>query len=85
MINLLPKMIINELRLTCALKEYSRVKKGKSIRLAYQHLCVGVWYHGEAPNHPLQIKLLADTYVNYIDLYDEVQVTAKKKKMEWSL
>ena len=45
---------------------------------------MGIWFHVKPPNNLPYMKLIANTNVNYIDLYEEVEVTAKKKndKME---
>ena len=76
----LPRYIRDELRMTCALKGYSKLKTGKAKRLPDQHLAMHKFYHGQTPSHPPQIKLLADAHVNYSELYDEEEVHIKTKK-----
>ena len=75
----LPKYIRDELRMTCALKAYSALKTGKSMRLPDQHAAMDKFFHGKTPTHPAQIKLLAEAHLNYCALYEEMDVTVKKK------
>ena len=77
----LPKHIRDELRLTCALKAYSELKIGKSMRLPDQYAAMDTFFHGNTPPHPPQIKLLSEAHMNYSALYEEVNVTVKTKKV----
>ena len=74
------KYICDELGTTCALKGYSSLKTGKSMKLPDQHTTMDKFFHGKTPTHPAQIKLLAEAHLNYCALYEEVDVTVKKKK-----
>ena len=56
----LPKEIRDELRMTCALRGYSHIKCGKGMKLKQQQKELARFYHGQAPNYPLQIKPLAN-------------------------
>ena len=76
----LPSYVRNELRMTCAMKGYSGIKTGKSMRLPDQYAAMDKYFHCKTPTHPPQIKLLAEGHVNYSALYNEVDVTIKKTK-----
>ena len=66
--------------MTCALKGFSKMKCGKSKKLKSQYEEMSKFYHGDEPNRPSQIKLLANAHINYRDLYDEVIVKCKNKQ-----
>ena len=38
------------------------------------------FYHGQEPNNPSQIKLLANAHINFCELFDEVDAVATSKK-----
>ena len=82
----LPRSIRDELRMTVALKGYSRLKCGKPRRLPDQYSFMEKFFHGIKPSHPPQIQLLAEAHMNYRDLYDEVTypVTNKTTKSKSS-
>ena len=50
------------------------------MKLLDQHAAMEKFYHGHTPTHPPQIKLLAEVHMNYLSLYDEIDVTIKGKK-----
>jgi len=75
----LSKFIRDELRMTCVLKGFSHIKCGVGKKLKTQEIELGRFFHGHAPNHPSQIKLLADASYNYRDLYDEERLISTKK------
>lgn len=77
----LPRYIRDELRMTCALKEYLSLKTGKSRRLPDQYLFMEKFYHGKVPSHPAQIQLLAEGRLSYRNMYDVVSVKVTKKKI----
>ena len=77
----LPRYIRDELRMTCALKGYSSSKSGKSRRVPEQFAFMDKFFRGKAPSHPPQIKLLAEGHLNYREMYEEVDVTVKKKRL----
>ena len=75
----LPKSIRDELRMTCALKGYSDIKCGKSRKMAEEYERLSQFFHGKLPNHPPQIKLLAEANLNYRELHDEKNLTVTNK------
>ena len=75
----LPTNICTELRMTCALKGYSKLKCDDSKMLQNQQDALSKFYHGKEPSHPSQIKLLAIAHLNYRDMYNEVTTTTKNK------
>ena len=50
------------------------------MKLPDQHAAMEKFYHGRTPRNPPQIKLLAEAHMNYLSLYDEIDVTIKGKK-----
>ena len=75
----LPKNIRDELRMTVALRAYSKIKCGTGKKKKLQELEMSRFFHGLAPNYPSQIKLLADASYTYACLYDEELLPATKK------
>ena len=75
----LPKLIRDELRMSCVLKGFSKMKCGQAKRLSDQYVEMQGFYHGIEPSHPSQIKLLSDNHINYRDMYDEITVTSTHK------
>ena len=65
--------------MTCAMKVYSQLKIGKVKQLPDQYASMDKFYHGKEPTHPAQIKLFAEAHIRYQGLYEEVNVTVKKK------
>ena len=80
----LPKEVHDELRMTCALRGYSHIKCGFGKKLAQQQKELARFYHGQAPNYPSQIKLLAEGSYTYRDLYDEETLVVTNKKSDKS-
>merc|ERR1719246_340874 len=74
-----PKGIRDELRMACALKAFSKIKCGEGKRISQQQAEMEMFYHGRPPNHPSQIKLLAEASYSYRDLYDVDTTIALKK------
>ena len=74
------KYIRDELKMTCALKSYSSLKTGKSMRLPDQYAAMDKFFNGKTPAHPVQIKLLVKLHLNYCALYGEVNMVVKKKR-----
>ena len=56
------------------------MKSGSKKRLSDQQNFMAKFFHGRPPNHPSQIQLLTDGRVVYSDLYEEVELSATKKK-----
>ena len=76
----LPRYIRDELRITCALNGFNNMKCRKSKKLPTQHNYMSKFYHGQEPNNPSQIKLLANAHINFRELFDEVDAVATSKK-----
>lgn len=66
----LPNHVWDELCITCALKGYSNMKCGKGGKLKRQNVELEHFYHGQTPNYPNQIALLANASYSYRELYD---------------
>ena len=82
----LPKNIRDELRLTIALKGYSKIKCGGGKTLAKQEAELYKFYHGKQPNNPPQVLLLAEGSYSYRMLYDtETRNVTKKSDSEKTL
>ena len=77
----LPRYIQNELRTTCAMRRFSKMKAGKKMCLNDQWEFMAKFFHGRPPNYPSQIELLVEGCVAYSELYEEIEITAKKKRM----
>ena len=75
----LPKKIRDELILSCALKGYSSLAIGKSIRLKDQYKIMSKFYHGRHPDNPSQIKLLCDASYTYRRLFETTTTMATRK------
>ena len=75
----LPKHIRNELRMTCAMRGFSKLKTGSKKHLKDQRDTMFKFYHGRPPNHPSQIKLLSEGRLAYSELYDEVLIPSTNK------
>ena len=76
---ILPKLIRDELKMTCALQGHSRVIQGNSKTIKHQHDEMCMFYHGQLPNRPSQIKMLTNGTATHRDLYDSSQVVATTK------
>ena len=77
--NPLPKNIRDEIRMSCVLKGFSKMKCGQAKRLVDQYDEMQQFYHGYEPSHPSQIKLLSEAHINYRDMYDEITVPSIQK------
>ena len=74
-----PKLIRDELQMTCALQGYSKIKQGEGKLLTQQHGFMHIFFHGKEPTHPSQIKLLCDGVGCYNQFFDEALYIAKSK------
>ena len=77
--SILPKHIRDELKMTCALQGFSRLLQGNSKTTKLQWDEMFIFYHGQLPNRPSQIKMLANGTATYRDLYDSSQVVVTTK------
>ena len=75
----LPKAIRDELRMACAIRGYSQLKRGGAKKLISQYNLMGEFYHGKHPTHPSQIELLTKAAPPYSLLYDNKIITSTKK------
>ena len=75
----LPRDIRNEIRMTVALKGYTDMKCGRSMRLPDQHKNMSNFFHG-LNSCPPQIELFAQANINYRDFFESKTVSASKKK-----
>ena len=75
----LPKHIWDELKMTCALQGFSCLLQGNSKTIKLQHDEMYIFYHGQLPNRPSQIKMLCNGTATYRDLYDSSQILVKNK------
>ena len=75
----LPKLVRDELQMTCALQDYSKMEQGKGKSLTQQHGFMHIFFHGKDPTHLSQIKLLCDGVGCYNQLFEEALYTAKSK------
>ena len=67
---LLSQRIRNEVRMFVALRDYAKIKCGRSMRLPDQHDTLRKLYHGQETSNPPQIKLFFETQLNYRDFFD---------------
>ena len=65
--------------MTCALKGYSKIKCGKGKKLKRQEMELERFFHGEEPDYPSQISLLANASYSYRELYDGSTVVSTNK------
>ena len=65
----LPKIISNDLRMTCILQVYSHLVTGHDKSKQQQHDEMFSFYHDRQPNCPIQIKMLCMGSLEYRDLY----------------
>ena len=80
----LPKIFRDELRMTCALRGFSHLKCGMAMKFKKQQEQLARFYHGQPPDHPSQIKLLAQGSYTYRELYEEESSIITKKSDEIS-
>jgi len=81
---LLPKIIRDELRMTVALQGYSHLIQGKGRTIKSQYDQMFIFYHGQKPNRPSQIKLLCDGAASYRDMYESSQSAVTSKSPDLS-
>lgn len=75
----LPKVISDELRMSCALKVFLYITFSKGKTVAMQQSTIAKFYHGHPPHCPSQINLLASASYSYRGLYESDTTIATKK------
>ena len=76
------KPIRGELRMACALRDYSAIRMGKGKSLIQQCDFLNTFYHSDSSKSPSQIKILAKGITPYSDLYSSRTTnTITKKKL----
>jgi len=75
----LPKLIRDEIRMTCALKGFSNLIQGKGKNRNQQYDQMYIFYHGKKPHRPSQIRMLCNGQGSYRDMYDSSQVMVTSK------
>ena len=77
----LPKNVREKLRMACALRAYSSLKRGGGKKLRDQQESMVNFFHGQSKTHPSQIILLAEASYSYKDIFDlSVNPPTKKNK-----
>ena len=81
---LLHNTICDELRMTVALQGFSHLIQGKGRTMKSQYDQMFIFYHGQKPNRPSQIKLLCDGAASYRDIYDSTQSVVTSESTDQS-
>ena len=70
--------------MTVALQGYSRLIQGKGRTMKSQYDQMIIFYHGQKPNRPSQIKLLCNGAASYRDMYESTQSAVTSKSQDLS-
>ena len=81
---LLPKIIRDKLWLTVSLQGCSHIIQRKSNTMKSQHDQMLMFYHGQEPRHPIQIKLLCDGASFYLYMCDSTQSAVASESKDQS-
>ena len=78
----LPRDIRNEIKIALALKAYSQMKEGDSMKLKDQYIEMDRFFHGKVPTLPSQLQIFCNGGNAYRDFYKSIHAVAKLKDDE---